>query len=103
MDKRKVKQEDKKVDENAQGLTSKRWQRQTNGSRKEGGRGLTIYIKKSKEKLITADSNSTDNTRTNRRATKTSKQEEIQLYGYFKWRTSKISWEDLDMATKRKP
>ena len=52
---------------------------------------LEEYIKKSKERLITAANNSTDNIRTNRTTTKTRKQkwEEKQLYGYFKWRTGK--------------
>ena len=26
-----------------------------------------------------------------------------QLYGYFKWQTGEISWEDLDMVTEKKP
>ena len=67
---------------------------------------LEDYIKKPKEILITAASNSTDNIRTNRTTIKTWKQkwEEKQLYGYFKRHTGKISHlKDLDMALKEKP
>ena len=44
------------------------------------------YIKKSKERLITKTSNSSDSIRMNRRTTKTRKLklEEKQWYGYFK-------------------
>ena len=68
-------------------------------SRKEGERGLTSIednvgvliqqledkIKKSKERLITVASNSSNTIRINRRTTKTKQQkwEEKQSYGYF--------------------
>ena len=76
--------------------------------RKEGGRGLaslevsveaTIqwledYIKKCWGRRITATRNNMDNTRINiTKITKKEKWEEKQLYGYFKWQTSKISCE----------
>ena len=91
--------EDKKVDNNTQGLTFERWHRQTIYKRKKNLPALKIawmhqygdYIKKSKERLITAASNSTDKIRTNRTITRKQKQEEKQLYGYFKQHTGKIS------------
>ena len=56
--------------------------------------GFEGYIKKSKEKLMTAIRNCTDNIRTNRTTTTTRKQkwEEKQRYGYFKRQTSEISY-----------
>ena len=55
-------------------------------------RKIEDYIKKSKERQITAASNSTDNIRTNR---KTRKQiwEEKKTYGYFKRQTCEIKHE----------
>ena len=68
-------------------------------SRKEGGRGLARiedsvdtsirwledYIKKSKERLITATRNNPNNVRIKRTTiTRNLKWEEKQLYGYFK-------------------
>ena len=72
-------QKDKKIDVDAQGLTSEGWHR-LYVSRKKGGRRLTstegcmdasiwgpkVYIKKSWERVITSTSNSTDNISTNR-------------------------------------
>ena len=77
-------------------------------SRKEGGRGLSSSgdsinasirqledgIKKRKERRITVARNNTNNTRINRTTTtRKQKWEEKQLYGHFKWQTSKISHE----------
>ena len=77
-------------------------------SRKEGRRGLGIiqdntdasmqpledYIKKSKERLIIATRNNTDNTSINRaKIIIKQKCEEKQPYGHFKQQTSKISHE----------
>ena len=98
--------DDKKVNDNVQGLTFKNWHRQY-VSRKEKGREfssiedsvdasiwwLKDYIKKSKERLITVAHNSTDNTKKNRTINWKEKWEEKQLYGYFKWQIGKISLE----------
>ena len=88
-------------------------------SRKEGGKGLANiedsvdasirgvedYIKKSKERLMTVASKTTDHIRTNRTTTETTEQKwkEKQLFGYLRRRTGKISHEKTDMATKEKP
>ena len=76
--------------------------------RKEGGRGLTCiedsvdesiqrpedYIKKSKERLITATINNTDDIKINRTTiARKQKWEEKQLYGYLKRKTDEISHE----------
>ena len=57
---------------------------------------LADYVKNSKERLITEIWNDPNNTGINR-ATITRKQkwEEKQLYGYFKWQTSEISYEKI--------
>ena len=53
---------------------------------------LKDNIKMSKERLITMDSNSTENIRIHRTTiTREQKWEEKQLYGYFKQQTGKIS------------
>ena len=89
--------EDKKIDDYAQGFTSEGWH-ELYTSRKAGGRGLARiencidtstqrhedYIKKSKERLITIETNIS----TNRKRTKMS--EEKQLIAYFKWQTNNI-------------
>ena len=57
-------------------------------------RWLKHYIKKNKETLITVIRNNTNSTKINRATIKRKqKWEEKQLYGYFKWQTSKISHE----------
>ena len=70
--------EDRKVDDDAQGLASKRWHKQTISLKKkedeEYSTALTIawiyqsenYIKKSKERQMIVASNSTDNIKINR-------------------------------------
>ena len=59
-------------------------------------------IKKSKERLITATSNSCDYMRTNRKI-RNQKCEEKQLYGYFKRQTGEIPHEKIQtMAMKGK-
>ena len=55
--------------------------------------GLEIYIKKIKERLITATRNSINNTMINKTTTKKQNCEEKQLYGYFKRQTNEISRE----------
>ena len=57
--------------------------------------GVEEYIKKSKDRLITATSDGIGNIRPNRQTIKTRKQkrEEKQLYGYFKRQNSKIAHE----------
>ena len=85
---------DKEIKDDAFGLTSERWHRHTlwvkkikkksiEDSMDASKRGLDDFINKSKERLTTAASNSTDNIRTNR-TTKTRKQkvEEKQLYRF---------------------
>ena len=55
-------------------------------------RRLEDYIKMSKERLITAANNSTDNIGVNKTIiTRKQKWEEKQLYGYFKQQTDEIS------------
>ena len=55
-------------------------------------KGFKYYVKKSKERLITAAGNSINNIQTNR-TTKTRKQkwEENQMNGYFKQQTGEIA------------
>ena len=70
--------------------------RRTNWTRQHWRlRGYENYIKKNKEKLITAAIDGIKNIMTNRKTTKTKKQEweAKQLYGYFKWQTGEISLE----------
>ena len=104
---------DKKLDEDVQGLTSERWDKQTILSRKEENTSsLKIVwmqeyedkrttLKKRKEILIITASDRIENIRTNRITAKSSKQkwEEKQLSGYFKQQTGK-SHKDQNMATK---
>ena len=61
----------------------------------ESIQGREDYIKKSKDRLVTAASNRNNNIRTNRKTTKTRKQkcEGKKLCGYFKQRTSEIAHE----------
>ena len=80
--------ENKKIEDNAQGFISERCIDRLYVQRKEGGKehprikgcvytsiqGLEDDIKKSKERLIVAASNSIDNARTNRTTRKTGKQ-----------------------------
>ena len=54
--------------------------------------GLEEYIKKSKERLITAANNSNNNISTDRKTTNTRKKKwEEQQYGYLKRQTSEIA------------
>ena len=86
-------------------------------SRKEEGRRLTSildnvdtsiqwlkdYVKKCGGRLITATRNNTDNTRINRtKISRKQKWEAKQLYGYFKWQTSKISHEKTWTGVKKR-
>ena len=66
---------------------------------------LENYIKKSKERLITAIRNSTDNITINRTTiTRKQKWEEkttVRIFQAKNWQN--LIWEDLDMAKKRNP
>ena len=71
------------------------------GLRRCINRRIENYIKNSKERLITADSNSIVNIRTSRKTTNTRKQIERKPYGCFKQQTNEIAYEKhLDIATK---
>ena len=59
---------------------------------------LEDYIKKRKERLITASSNSNGDIRANRTMSRKQKWKEKQLYGYFKWN---FAQENLYVATKK--
>ena len=99
--------EGKKVDDNAQGLTSGRWHRLYVSVKEEGRvlpsiedsvdgsiQGPKDYIKKSKERRITATRNSPDNIKINWTIiNRKQKQEVEQQYGYFKWQIGEISLE----------
>ena len=100
---------DKKAYDDAQDLTTKRWQAGYICREKKGGRwfasiqdgvdasihGLKDNFKKSKERLIPAVSDSTDNVKTKGTTTNTRKQksEEKQLHKYFKGQIGEISYE----------
>ena len=63
------------------------------------------YIKKSKERLTTVASNSSDNIRTNRTTTKTKKHmgRKTTVWIFQATNSRNFTWEDLDMAMIGKP
>ena len=62
---------------------------------------LEEYIGKYGGRLVTVTRNNTDNTRIHWiETTRKQKWEEKQLYGRFKWQ---LTWENMDVAKKRKP
>ena len=69
----------------------KKGEKESQAQRRASIRRLEDDMKKSKEKLITATRNNTDNTRTDRtKITRKQKWEEKQLYRYFKRQTTEI-------------
>ena len=98
----------KKIDNFTQGITSERLYRQIVCAKKKNGgksrlasfeycvnasiQGLDDYIKKSKNRLITAANNNSGNISIDRKITRIRKKkwEEKELYGYFKQQIGKI-------------
>ena len=86
---------DKKINNNAQGLTLEKWHGETISIKKKGDtsvHGLKGSVKKSKERLVIVSSNSISNVGTNRKTrTRKQKLKEKLLYGYCKQQTGNIA------------